>query len=278
MKRCILYLFSYLLIVELYGQDLIKKYVVDHTIEIKTIDPESTEYSDLEPLGKAIGDAQVVMLGEQDHGDAAVFAAKARIIKYLHEKKGFDVLAFESDLFALTEGWEQLSKEKAAIDPFLKNNIYYLWAQCSACSYLLYNYIGNTHTGRTPLQITGFDPQMALQYSKVHLGFNLDTALKSRSIPSVIGRSGYKNFVSAVDSLILKAGNISGPVRSDLNTNLDKIEAELLKQQKENDYWLLIIKNLKAFANNGNEIRDAAMATNLDWIIRNEHPGKKIIV
>ena len=52
----------------------------------------------------------------------------------------------------------------------------------------------------------------------------------------------------------------------------------MLKQQKENDYWLLIIKNLKAFANNGNEIRDAAMATNLDWIIRNEHPGKKIIV
>ncbi|ANH80673.1 hypothetical protein A8C56_06500 [Niabella ginsenosidivorans] len=277
MRHCILYLFSYLLIIKIYGQGAIKKYVADHTIEIRTIDPASTEYSDLQPLGNAIGNAQVVMLGEQDHGDAAAFAAKTRIIKYLHEQKGFDVLAFESDLFALTEGWDQVSKEKAAINPFLKNNIYYLWTRCSACSYLFYNYIAETHTGKAPLQITGFDSQMALQYSKAHLGFSLDTALKNRNIPSVIGESSYKNFVTVVDSLILKAGNIDGPARSELNTCLDKIEAELLQQQK-NDYWLLIIKNLKAFANNGNKTRDAAMAMNLDWVIKNKYPDKKIIV
>lgn len=75
----------------------IKKYVVENTKFISNIDPLSSEYNDLEPIGAAIGDAQVVMLGEQDHGDAPALLAKIRLLKYLHEKKGFNVLAFESD-------------------------------------------------------------------------------------------------------------------------------------------------------------------------------------
>jgi erythromycin esterase-like protein len=76
------------------GQDLIRDYVKSNTVRLSSINPDSIDYSDLAPIGRAIGDARVVMLGEQDHGDAPTFLAKARLIKYLHEKKGFNVLAF----------------------------------------------------------------------------------------------------------------------------------------------------------------------------------------
>ncbi len=67
-------------------------------IPLKSIDPNETDFADLDGFGKAVGDARIVFLGEQTHGDGATFHAKTRLIKYLHETKGFDVLAFESGL------------------------------------------------------------------------------------------------------------------------------------------------------------------------------------
>ena len=87
-------------------QDGIKKYVQENTIPITSIESDSTNYCDLAALGEAIGNSKIVMLGEQDHGDAPAFLAKTRLIKYLREKKGVDVfvLVFESDFFGLNYG------------------------------------------------------------------------------------------------------------------------------------------------------------------------------
>ena len=62
---------------------------------VRSISISENDVSDLEALGRDIGDARIVLLGEQTHGDGATFEAKARVVRYLHEHKGFDVLAFE---------------------------------------------------------------------------------------------------------------------------------------------------------------------------------------
>jgi erythromycin esterase-like protein len=41
------------------------------------------------------------LLGEQNHGDAPALFAKTKLVKYLHEKHGFNILAFESDFYGL---------------------------------------------------------------------------------------------------------------------------------------------------------------------------------
>src|SRR5690606_14693133 len=41
---------------------------------------------DLRALERAIGDARIVLLGEQNHGDGATFMTKARIVEHLHYK------------------------------------------------------------------------------------------------------------------------------------------------------------------------------------------------
>src|SRR5688572_3532484 len=82
---------------------------------INSTDIRSSSLRDLEAIGKAIGDAQIVVLGEQDHGDADAIEMKARLVRYLHEKKGFHVLAFESDLFSITD-LENSKKESWYVD------------------------------------------------------------------------------------------------------------------------------------------------------------------
>ncbi|MGH9894114.1 MAG: erythromycin esterase family protein, partial [bacterium] len=66
---------------------------------VRSIDPADEDFKDLEPLIKAIGSARVVQLGEPSHGAGSSFAAKARLIKFLHRRMGFDVVAWESGLY-----------------------------------------------------------------------------------------------------------------------------------------------------------------------------------
>src|SRR5690606_20323100 len=61
----------------------------------------SDQFADLRPLATAIGDARVVVLGEQSHGDGTTFLMKARLVEFLHREMGFDVLAFESGLYSM---------------------------------------------------------------------------------------------------------------------------------------------------------------------------------
>src|SRR5438045_4042073 len=63
-----------------------------------SIDPDRIAAGDpkaLASVGRAIGNAKVVMMGEPWHGDGGAIRARAGLIRYLHEQLGFDVLAFE---------------------------------------------------------------------------------------------------------------------------------------------------------------------------------------
>ena len=74
------------------GQKVIKDHVAQSAVKISDINPGAEKLGDFEKIGNAIGDAQIVMIGEQDHGDATTFLAKTQLVKYLHEKKGFNII------------------------------------------------------------------------------------------------------------------------------------------------------------------------------------------
>ena len=61
---------------------------------------DATYLQDLNFLDKSIGDAEVVALGEATHGTSEFSTLQNRIIKYLVEQKGFEVIALEEEMLS----------------------------------------------------------------------------------------------------------------------------------------------------------------------------------
>lgn len=262
----------------------IEKYVNQYTVSIRSVAPDSADYSDLEAFGNAIGDARIVMLGEQDHGDAPAFLAKTRLIRYLHEKKGFTVLAFEADFFGLNNGWDQADKNNPYF--FLQANIFPLWTFCDACNYLFRSYIPQTQQTADPLQVSGFDDQMVLQFSKSFLTKKLDSVLRSHNLPVTHDPDYESKIIPLVDSC--RRTSLSKESLFDEQRNyLLRIKEELGKAIPPTDFWMRVVDNLiaesnqhRSAKNDGSQIsfRDEQMAQNLLWLATVKYAGKKIIV
>ena len=65
-------------------------WLASNGVTIRTVDPHDEDFSDLAPLTKSIGDARVVLLGGSD--EKATVDAKDRLVRFLHQKMGFDLL------------------------------------------------------------------------------------------------------------------------------------------------------------------------------------------
>ncbi|MDE1190847.1 MAG: erythromycin esterase family protein [Arachidicoccus sp.] len=269
------------------AQDM-KRYVQNNTSEIKSIDLNNTNDADLEAFGKAVGDARVVMLGEQDHGDAPTYLAKTRLIKYLHEKKGFNVLAFESDFWSLNYGWDNLPKnDSAQIVDFLSKNIFGIWTYCEAFSPLMKQYIPSTYKTKTPLEIAGFDNQMILGYSD-KLAPYLDSVFRKYDLAITHKKDYFNKIIPLIDSL--RKGYNSGFAKNNrdiFSDYLDTIYQQLSNTLPTNSFNILLIQNLRSefeeFTNRsdlmyGYYVRDKQMFENLKWLIKQKYPKDKIMV
>jgi erythromycin esterase len=72
-----------------------------HATPLTHLDP-AAPIDDLEPLGEIIGDARVVAIGEHSHFVDEFISLRRRILRFLVERHGFTVLAFE---YGFSEGF-----------------------------------------------------------------------------------------------------------------------------------------------------------------------------
>ncbi|HEX4955881.1 MAG TPA: erythromycin esterase family protein [Thermoanaerobaculia bacterium] len=124
-------------------------------VPVRSIDPADEDFSDLEPFGQAIGNARVVMLGEATHGDGPAFLAKGRLLRYLHQRLGFDALTFESGFFDCRDTAAALRGTEPLADA-ADHCLYRLWGWAREVEPVL-AYVRASQATTRPLAFAGFD-------------------------------------------------------------------------------------------------------------------------
>lgn len=263
-----------------YSQSL-KEFLKENTKLIASVDPLHSDYSDLEPIKKAIGNSQVVMLGEQEHGDTPTILAKIRLLKFLHEQLDFDVVAFESDFYALNKDTSSNALQ----------NIYSVWTACE--EYMpLDNYFKETHSSNNPLILTGIDVRHVAKYTRLNYLSEIDSVFRYSKIPFSMS-SEFSDFNNLLNQFIIYEYKVKEHIDcmdySRLLVYIDTISGQIANSKmSEKTFWLQEFENLRSYIRNCWEIdiektifsniRDRQMGENLLWLMKNKYPGKKVVV
>ncbi|WP_348943721.1 hypothetical protein ABHF33_09390 [Chitinibacter sp. FCG-7] len=115
--------------------------------------------SELAAFGNAVGDKKIVVLTEPTHGVAQALDLNARLIRYLHEQKGFDVLLIESGLFDVVN-MNELKQSRAI--PFTQSapgRTYYGFSR-DAHGQKIFAYVDQTQKTSKPLSLAGIEVMM----------------------------------------------------------------------------------------------------------------------
>jgi erythromycin esterase len=136
-------------------------------VPVRSISPADEDFSDLAPIAAAIGGARIVQLGETTHGDGAAFTAKVRLVKFLHQHHGFDVVLWESGMYDVRLVDDSL---RAGADPAFsaRLGIFRNWSE-SAEVLPLFEYARASHRGDRPLAMAGLDMQFSRRDVSDHL-------------------------------------------------------------------------------------------------------------
>lgn len=250
-------------------------------IPVRSIDPNDEDFSDLEPLKKVFGKARVVMLGEQSHGDGATFLAKTRLVKFLHQKMGFDVLAFESGLYDCHLAWERIVARDNP-EEAIRKALWRVWAN-SAQTQALMDYLVQAAHGSSPLQLVGFDTQFTNRISKENFAQDFLRAVPSQ--PSDAVRA-------CLQGLVEWAYYDGPPPDAQTQRSFFRyVRQTRFQLRKEGSFqsrlWDRILAGAVVDARRywekwseaaGGSLRDKEMGRNLRWLLKNIHPNRRVII
>jgi erythromycin esterase len=270
-------------------------WVEKHAVPMRSVDPADVDFSDLEAIGKRIGDARVVMLGEQSHGDGASFLAKCRLVKYLHERKGFDVLAWESGMFECREADRALAAGEPALDA-MRKGVFGIWMGSAEVKPMA-DYLAAQRRGPKPLEVAGFDCQFSTKsapaafFPAVEAFFDkADKRLISEELrPQLREGAEVMALAQKEEEAVLRQRATKFSAFVDLLA-VNRAKLVAAHGEKETAFMQRAIGNFPRFLNlianmrfgkmsaKMNNPRDESMAENLAYLVNDYYKGKKVIV
>lgn len=279
-------------------QDDLQAWLASHIAPVRTIDAADEDFSDLEPLGDAVGAAQLVQLGEPSHGAGACFAAKARIVKYLHQRRGFDLLIWESGLYDVALAEAAMRGTDDAMTA-ARRGVFALWSMAAEVK-PLFEYVKASQATMRPLEMAGFDMQVTADGSTARFAEDLRAfaaGLRDRVLRERVAALAEQG-LAARERLF--ATKFTGQADLDALTAATKdlgalivdrrADFELVRGPLGTDFMAHAISNMAADAAFRAEFahapattaaressRDALNAVNLRWLLEKQYAGRKAI-
>ncbi|MDJ1494104.1 erythromycin esterase family protein [Cytophagaceae bacterium DM2B3-1] len=127
-------------------------------IPLKSTSP-SDPFTDLLALNEKIGKAHMIGLGENTHGSHEIFQMKHRLIRWLVEQKGFNVIAFEADMAAAEDVNKYVLTGKGDARKVLKGLGYWTWSVEEIAELISWVRQYNVAHPKQMVQFKGFDMQ-----------------------------------------------------------------------------------------------------------------------
>jgi erythromycin esterase len=79
------------------GEEAFVDWARQNAIPLKTVEA-GHGFEDMAPVGKIVGDARIVELGEATHGTHEFFQMKHRMVEYLATQEGFTIFSIEANM------------------------------------------------------------------------------------------------------------------------------------------------------------------------------------
>jgi erythromycin esterase len=237
--------------------------------------PADITDAQLQAFGDAVGNARIVALGEQTHGGLQEFQARARLLRYLHEKKGFDVLLLESGVFDVALLQEAMQRGEK-LDDLAPGNIFYMYSKSDAGRELM-RYLDEAQASPRPLHLSGIDSQLSGGLSRAELLPRLRAALTGDA-------TDWPLFERTADRL-MQMDRTPPPAAEQraFDATAARLRTTLCAPGANVGQGLLChsLEGLQAQAAGfwrGDYQRDRAMADNVLWQLQHVHPGRKVVV
>ena len=271
------------------------RWLAEHAVAVRSAVPADEDFSDLMPLVTWIGTSRVVALGEATHGDGAALAAKARLVRFLHQKMGFDMLAWESGYFDVRL-MDAALRGDVPLPEAASRGLYKIWWKSTEVQ-PVFAYLRATQATAHPMQSIGFDCRVSTEESRAK-GFpaflfeffdRLDPALISPQERADLTKMSVGLLpVDVYEHPGERIYNRDLPRR--LVSVIDQRRADLLVRSNPREIddvrqslisFMSMDRALGGRAGTGHEdgySRDTAMAENLLWLLQGPLAGRKVIV
>jgi len=256
----------------------------------------ATNFQDLGFFSPLVGDKNIVLLGESAHGVKEYTQSKIRLIKYLHQELGFNLIAFESSLYECYKA--QRNIELLESQELIENSLVFVWHTSDMLD--LFNYIRQTQSSDNPLVLVGLDvlvssldgvgdrpnfyreiiEKVDVDYSQQVFEFDADY-ITQRSNDFFYNQyvkdnqdvllEQYEKLVAFFDQNMAQLNNFY--VSDPLPPLIARQTAWSTLQEIRRMVSLLLSNTVTAF-----EIKDLGMVKNLNFFMEEAYPGSKAIV
>lgn len=251
-------------------------------IPITEEEHSKAKFGHLSSLKDEFKDIEMIGLGEAGHELGGAYKAKTKMVKFLHEECGFNILAFEAPLYNIGIVGDKLKEGDLSLAEIAMNN-------CGVWTYTemneLYRYILETQNTDNPLEYVGFDVQffkstlkhtLRVDFSHFIEKLNLATksnividSLCSNSLDIIASKSYYFNGIEAKDTITLY--KTIGDVREAL--------AKLDNKTEYFSHWNQITNSIESDYRKIHDVvsRDRSMAKNALYLSE-KYKGEKIML